>query len=117
MSTTMKPPRTMRPRIPTMTSASLSAGYIPEPLLVFGGSNLHVNPRSGIARYGPLSYSPRRSHPNQVRVGVIGSALTVTASTEWLRAMAAGVGGDENNPEFPGFEKDRGFFSELIFDT
>ena len=74
-----------------MTSASLSAGYIPEPLLVFGGSNLHVNPRSGIARYGPLSYSPRRSHPNQVRVGVIGSALTVTASTEWLRAMAAGV--------------------------
>jgi len=93
------------------------ASYIPEPMLVFGGANLHVNPRSGIARYGPYSHSPRRSHPEQVRVGLVGSAMTIAASTEWLRTTAAGVAGDENNPEFPGYAADRGFFSELLFDS
>jgi hypothetical protein len=52
-----------------------------------------------------------------VRVGFVGSATTVAAATEWLRELAQGVPGDENNPEFPGSSKDRGFFTELRFDA
>lgn len=52
-----------------LSSPAMSASYLTEPLLRFAHEGLHENPKSGIARYGPLSYSSTRMsvHPDQVR--------------------------------------------------
>lgn len=99
------------------TAPKMVASYLAEPLLTFAGGGRHEHPKSGIARYGPLSFSSTRAsvHPDQVRVGMIGSAETIDASTKWMTRIAEGVAGDVNNAEFPGFRNDRGFFSDLRF--
>lgn len=98
---------------------AMTADYLPEPLLQFAHGGLHENPKSGIARFGPLSYSSSRAsvHPVELRVGFIGTASTIQASTKWLEYVSRGVPGDEKNPEFPGFTSDRGFFCELRFNS
>lgn len=90
--------------------------YLTEPLLSFSTEQLHVDPKAGIARYGPRSYG-KAEHPERVAVGIIGSAETAATAEGWLRSSAEGVLGDEKNPEFPGYQGDRGFFSELVFDN
>ena len=89
--------------------------YFPEPLISFSAGGLHVDPKSGIARYGPRSYGTSR-HPEHVRVGLVGSSETIEKSREWMLQNAEGIPGDAKHPEFPGFQKDRGFFSTLRFD-
>ena len=96
------------------TAAEIECQYLPEPMLVFGNGGLHVDPKAGIARYGPFSLGTAR-HPNAIRVGLIGTAETIDKSKRWLVENAAGVLGDEKHPRFPGFQADRGFFSELSF--
>lgn len=108
-----------------MQSESLDSGYrspriechhLPEPLLVFGDGGMHIDPKTGIAQYGPRSYMPTRRHPASVRVGFIGTAGTIDTARNWLDANAEGVLGDAKHPEFPGFMADRGFFSSLTYD-
>ena len=89
--------------------------YLTEPLLAFADEQLHVDPKAGIARYGPRSYG-RGEHPASVRVGLIGTAETIATARAWLQTNAEGVLGDAQNPEFPGYRRDRGFCSELTFD-
>jgi hypothetical protein len=36
---------------------SITCSYFPEAFLLFGDDGLHVDPKAGIARYGPRSYS------------------------------------------------------------
>jgi hypothetical protein len=93
----------------------IACEYLNEPLLAFAEEQLHVDPKAGIARYGPRSYG-RGEHPTSVRVGFIGTAETVTTARTWLETNAEGVSGDEKNREFPGYRPDRGFCSALTFD-
>jgi hypothetical protein len=95
---------------------SFTCSYLAEPLLMFGDDGLHIDPKAGIARYGPRSYAPARSHPKQVQVGFIGTADTIAKAQQWLETCADGIKGDEKHPEFPGYQIDRGFFSRLDFD-
>ena len=90
--------------------------YLGEPLLEFADAREHIDPKLGISRFGPKSYSPRRKHPAHVQVGFIGSAETMAAAKEWLESCSKGVPGDEKHPEFPGCMTDRGFFTQLDFD-
>jgi len=99
-----------------MTSISIKCSYLPEPLLRFGDDGLHIDPKAGIARFGPQSYAPVHRHPSIVRIGFIGTAETIEKSKKWLETNAQGVRGDEKHPEFPGYQEDRGFFSRLEFD-
>src|SRR2546430_1202916 len=92
--------------------ANLWCKYLEEPFLRFGHGGLHIDPRSGVARYGPSSVDTPR-HPTRVRIGIIGSAETASSAAAWILKTAKGVTGDETNPEFPGMQADRGFFSEL----
>lgn len=91
--------------------------YLGEPTLQFADEREHVDPKLGISRFGPKSFSPRRRHPAYVRVGFIGSADTIASTREWIQKNAEGVAGDEKHPEFPGCMADRGFFSQLDFDS
>jgi len=75
--------------------------YLGEPNLVFADAREHVDPKLGISRFGPKSYSPRRRHPVTVRVGFIGTADTMAATGDWIKKGAEGVPGDAKHPEFP----------------
>jgi hypothetical protein len=101
----------------TNSAALITSTYFPEPLLLFADDGLHLDPKAGIARYGPRSWTASGRHPVRLRVGLIGTAETVETARTWMNNRAEGVAGDENNPEFPGWMPDRGFFSTLEFDN
>ncbi|MEU1721847.1 hypothetical protein [Nonomuraea sp. NPDC005692] len=90
--------------------------HFAEPLLLFGDDGLHIDPKAGIARYGPRSWKVSGRHPARLRVGLIGTPQLIESARDWLMGRAEGVLGDAKNPEFPGWQNDRGFFSSLEFD-
>lgn len=102
-------------RTPLVTVPGIVSSWLPEPLLRFADDGLHIDPKAGIARYGPRSLTSVGRHPNQLRVGLIGPAEQVDNARTWLQSCAEGVNGDAKNPEFPGWMPDRGFFSALEF--
>lgn len=108
-----RPRRGRRPAAPP--PQRILCEYLTEPFLAFADEQLHVDPKAGIARYGPRSYG-KGEHPDRVRVGLVGTAETIATARAWLETNAEGVLGDEKNPEFPGYQRDRGFCSELAFD-
>jgi hypothetical protein len=95
----------------------ITCKYLDEPRLRFADGREQIDPKLGISRYGPKSLSPKRKHPDSIRVGFIGSGETINVSMEWLTEKAKGVLCDENHIEFPGFMQDRGFYSQLLFDS
>lgn len=103
------------PRNPAAPLPLITSDYLREPLLLFADDGLHVDPKAGIARYGPRSLTSTGRHPSRLRVGFIGSAEHVDAARRWLITQAEGANGDAKNPEFPGWMPDRGFFSQLEF--
>lgn len=104
----------LTPKKWTMMDSSLSASWLSEPLLEFGEDGLHVDPKEGIARYGPHTWRTPM-HPNRIRVGIISTAELTETTRSWLRSCAQGIDGDDKNPRFPGFMSDRGFMAELDF--
>jgi hypothetical protein len=102
---------------PEIQVPELSCKYFPEPKLRFAGGNEHVDPKTGLARYGPLSLDPLKRHPNAVRIGFVGTAETVEKAEQWISINARGVPGDEKHPDFPGCAADRGFHTALEFNT
>jgi len=108
-------PRPAPPRAALLTPPGIVSAYLPEPLLRFADDGLHIDPKAGIARYGPRSLTSTGRHPRQLRVGLIGPAEQMENARAWLETCAQGVNGDAKNPEFPGWMPDRGFFSVLEF--
>lgn len=58
-----------------------------------------------------------KRHPETIRVGFVGTGESIESALGWLEACSQGVPGDEKNYRFPGFKKDRGFFSGLSFEN
>lgn len=96
---------------------SIRCKYLEESPLLFAEGYQHIDPRYGILAAGPKSYLPLDKHPAQIRIGFIGSAETTDKARQWIERGAAGVDGDENYLRFPGFMRDRGFRSDLVFDA
>lgn len=96
--------------------AELHAEYCGEPALRFAGDRLHVDPKTGIARFGPASLGGQ--HPLEVRLGYVGSGRSLDAARRWFHRAEEGVTGDPVNklPDFPGCTSDRGFFTRLVHD-
>lgn len=106
--------RKAKPKTESLLQAPrLSAGYLPEPLLEFADGRHHVDPKTGISRFGPKSWKPGNRHPASIRTGFIGTAQSIGKAGEWIDAASLGVKGDIERPEFPGFRGDRGFFCDL----
>jgi hypothetical protein len=99
----------------SLITPALNCQYLEEPLLCFADGQMHIDPKQGLLQFGPKSYKPLKRHPSYIRVGFIGSAETINMARQWLSKSQAGVDGDDKHPSFPGFQKDRGFYSELIF--
>ena len=65
------------------TATPIRAAYLREPVLAFAGDREHVDPKTGIARYGPASLgSP--NHPATVRLGYVGTGLSIASAQELL---------------------------------
>lgn len=94
----------------------ITCSYFREPPLCFAAGKEHVDPKIGLARFGPTSLDPLKRHPSKVRVGFIGTAETVEKAQQWISINSRGVAGDETHPDFPGYNADRGFHSTLELD-
>jgi hypothetical protein len=101
-------------RLP-LTTPTLQAHYLPEPLLRFAGDAQHADPKVGIPLDGPRSYGTAR-HRGAINLGFIGTGEAVARTRLFLAEAANGVDGDDQHHPFPGCRADRGFRSELIFD-
>src|SRR4051794_4600368 len=83
-------------RTPTKVRTSLTRGsvamtceYMGEPLLSFA-DGLHVDPKAGIAEYGPRSLRSA-AHPKTVKVGLVGTAETIETAQSWIERSSEGV--------------------------
>ena len=61
----------------------MRAFVLDEPELEFGGGGRHIDPRFGIASYGPVDAGTDGA-PARIRVGVVGSQLAVEGIRSWL---------------------------------
>jgi hypothetical protein len=98
---------------PFIVPPVLRTGYIHEPLLEFADGRKHVDPKTGITRFGPKSLRPGNRHPMRIRTGFIGTPDTIQKAGDWIDRASAGVRGAPERLEFPGFRKDRGFFCSI----
>jgi len=96
--------------------AIIRSQYLGEPPLEFANEREHVDPKLGIARFGPKSLDSPSRHPSRLRIGFIGTAETTQAAHDWMQRSAEGVLGDEDHPAFPGYMADRGFLAQMDFD-
>jgi hypothetical protein len=99
----------------TIQIPEFSCRYFQEPRLRFAGGKQHVDPKTGLACFGPLSLDPLKRHPKIVRVGFVGTADSAEKAEQWISINAKGVPGDEKHPDFPGCAADRGFHTDLEF--
>src|ERR1700752_3293849 len=96
-SPTMETVKTMRnrnvPRHQRSTRSSLSrsphfgSGVIAEPLIVFGGQHMHVDPKTGLGLYGPYSLAGQRAPVlTSIIIGIVGPPSMVADAEQWLKA-------------------------------
>jgi len=83
--------------------SSFKTRIFPEPELEFGDNHHHPDPRLGLLHAGPL----QTNVGDAIHVGIVGSALTVEKTTEFLAEIEDGFEGKTErhpnmHPDFPG---------------
>lgn len=93
-----------------------------EPELEFRASNRHIDPRFGIAQFGPAD-GDTSTAPRRITVGIVGPAGAADGLRRWLDQCAEEIQRKQPKPgqenlyiNFPGFNADTGFFAELVHD-
>src|SRR5262249_27176045 len=103
------------PRVPNFES-----GIVAEPLLSFGGSHKHVDPKTGLALYGPYSLQGQTRPPlRSIIVGIVGPPNMIANAEAWLQACGGMLTNDGTQPflypHFPGFNGSAPFGCELLY--
>lgn len=109
-------------RVPQRTRSipNFDSGVISEPLLLFGGQQRHVDPKTGLALYGPYGLMGQ-SGPTlkTITVGIVGPPAMIADAEMWLKACQAVLTNEGTQPflypHFPGFNPSSAFQCELIF--
>ena len=102
----------------TLSSRKIfSSWHIPEPSLIFGDGQTHIDPKLGLTLYGPLRTSEGKlTSPLSINVGIIGSGKTVGLAKHFLHRLSNKIEGENKDPfqhpSFPGFKQ--AFGCELI---
>jgi hypothetical protein len=96
----------------------VKADVLDEPELEFGGGNRHIDPRFGIATYGPADLLTPDA-PRAVRIGLIGPADQLDGLGTWLERCREPIPAKDERyphlfPEFPGCDIDVGLHSTLV---
>ncbi len=73
----------------------MRAAHLAEPDLQFADDRRHVDPRVGLADYGPPDYRTPEA-PKSVRLGVLGESQDVAACLDWLTSAMSGLRGKES---------------------
>ncbi len=76
-----------------MSDSVLSAVCLREPVLSFAAGREHVYTKKGISRYGPASLGTS-DHPSSIKLGYVGSGLSIASARAWFDRIAEGVRGD-----------------------
>jgi hypothetical protein len=98
----------------------MGSTFLGEPLLEFAQRQRHIDPRLGIASYGPADRDSEDS-PRDINVGLVGPPSALAAAREWMQRCADGVPAKADNSypnlwqAFPGFSHDTGFGAALAF--
>ena len=99
----------------------MKAQVFDEPEVEFAGGIRHVDPRFGVADYGPVDLGTSGA-PREIRVGIVGPADGIEGARRWLercREPIPAKAGDRSPRlfrDFPGFDTDVTFRSRLVFD-
>lgn len=97
----------------------MKATVLEEPLLEFAGGGRHIDPRHGIADYGPADIT--EPTPRVVRAAIIGPKASIEGLQGWLDRCRRGVGAYTETHlnhlyvPFPGFDIHHGFQSIINF--
>jgi hypothetical protein len=96
----------------------LSCAYLAEPELLFGGKQSCVDPRTGLAAFGPYSKTDatRRDH---IRIGIVGPAEAIDRAVSLLNQIQQPIEQNEKvdcvlHPSFPGCNAGEPFQIQLI---
>src|SRR4051812_30449721 len=100
----------------------MKLSLLEEPTVEFGAQMKHIDPRYGIANYGPADATVA-SAPKRIRIGIVGDAPSVEGIATWLERCRkeiapkkARAGQECLFPGFPGFDVDVGVRCELVLD-
>jgi len=99
----------------------MRATVLDEPDLEFGGGGKHVDPRHGIADYGPIDAGSTGA-PTEIPIGLVGTQEAVEGVRHWLEGCREPIAAKQPNRyprlfrDFPGFDLDSTFRSRLVFD-
>ena len=112
---------TKRRRNPTVSiPPSFEAGIFDEPNLTFGGHHQHIDPKTGLALYGPYSVGRDDQMPlRSITVAVVGTPDLVFRMNNWLRGCQGIITNDGSEPfwrpAFPGINQNSCFQCDLVF--
>jgi hypothetical protein len=98
----------------------MKANVLDEPSLEFAGGARHLDPRFGVAEYGPADLTAPGA-PSAIKVALLGAQRDIEQTQTWLESCRLPIAGKSNDrpglwPPFPGFSPDTGYRSELVFD-
>jgi hypothetical protein len=103
-------------------SPSFQAYHVEEPKLVFGGGNLSVDPKSGLARYGP--HDSESTGIKMINVGLIGTGSGIGEFLGFLERakdrLTPGLNtrgkplDAHTNPDFPGWANGQTFGAAFL---
>jgi hypothetical protein len=99
----------------------MRATILDEPELEFGGGGRHIDPRHGIADYGPVDAGAVGA-PTEISVGLVGTQESIDGLRRWLERCRSEIPAKQPNRyprlfrDFPGFDIDVAFRSRLVFD-
>ena len=86
----------------------LQAELIPEPELVFGHSGHHIDPKAGLALFGPAGHARGGGNPTSITLGFVGPSREIELSRRWVESLSRPIDNDKENqrlfPPFPGME-------------
>jgi hypothetical protein len=86
---------------------------------MFGGGHKHVDPKTGLALYGPYSLQGQARAPlRSITVGIVGPSPMIADAEAWLHACKGMLTNDGGQPflypHFPGFSTGAPFECELL---
>ena len=98
---------------------SFASGVVVEPHIAFGGRHEHVDPKTGLALYGPYTPAEQMEPPlRSIVVGLVGPPEMIPDAEQWLDVCRGQVCNDGSQPflypHFPGCAQEPPFGCELI---
>lgn len=96
----------------------MKSHVLDEPELEFAFGAKHIDPRTGVADYGPADHGTVEA-PSQLRVGIVGDHASSNELRRWLERCSAGIDAKASKypklfPPFPGVNADAAYRCELV---